>query len=462
MSVSDEVQTTSVRVVRSTAQGRGTQGLPELRLLVEGALHTAFPHRVWVLGRVARARGEHGVGLHVTLAATHDDEEPFELACLLTDDVLAQVEEVLDRVHDTEVADLVAEERLVRAGGLLRYDPVRATLVLHVSELDPAPALRALEEDREAARAALRSQGLVGRQRSRTCGTAPLVVGLVGGDDGAVARARALLEASPYAVQVRAGTAPLHGTSAGAALAHRVREAGLNSDVVLLVREAGRPFSLGVFDAPEVSAAVAHATVPVVCGLSGDGVATAADDVAHAALAGPEAAVAWVLERLDGARAALREAAGEVREQADAALARAREDLRAEREQVRATGEQARERAAVVRAKVRLRALVAAAVLAVAFVVAAVVLGEPLLLAGVAAVAVVLLAAALWSRVMTRRGGRPVSQQDEEFTAVLARLRQVRGELAATSSPETVHRLRTQAEGLVAQAEKVLEQRPVS
>lgn len=46
--------------------------------------------------------------------------------------------------------------------------------------------------------------------------------------------------------------------------------------------------------------------------------------------------------------------------------------------------------------------------------------------------------------------------QDDDFAAVLAKLRQVRDELAATSSPEAVQRLQASASLLVEQGERIL------
>ena len=73
----------------------------------------------------------------------------------------------------------------------------------------------------------------------------------------------------------------VHGPDAGADLGRRVREASLLSEAVLLVRGAGRPLGLGPYDADEVFRAIADSPVPVVCGLGGAGVATAANAVAY-------------------------------------------------------------------------------------------------------------------------------------------------------------------------------------
>ena len=78
---------------------------------------------------------------------------------------------MLDRVHDADVADLVVEDRLARVGGLLRYDVLRSTLVLHRLRAGPdADGPVACEEQREAARERLRELRPAARQRSRSPG----------------------------------------------------------------------------------------------------------------------------------------------------------------------------------------------------------------------------------------------------------------------------------------------------
>ncbi len=444
-----------VRAVRATALGRGTHGIPDVRRLVDGALHTAFPHRVWVAGRVTEVRDEPAVGLHFTLLALDDDDEPFTLRCLLPEHALGPVADVLDRVHDADVQDLVAPDRLARVGGLLRYDPERATLVLAVSELDPAPTARGLREQRETARALVAAHSLPERQAGRPPRAAPLSVSLVGvADDRALEDAALLLQGSSYAVDLRQVRVPLHGREAPSAVAAAVHEAALRSDIVLLVRGAGRPLALSVFDTVEVAFAVAQAQVPVVTGLGGAGERTASDDVAHAALADGPAAAAWVLRRLDDAADSLRSLAEDVEQEAAAALRRAQADLAKVRDEVLRTADEAQTRAVVAQARLRRRALIVLAVVVVAVVVAAVLAGLPLLLFGLLVVPVALLAAKLWSIWMSRRGS--MSQQDDAFAEVLGKLERVRDELATTSSPETVHRLRDVAAQLLARGEKVL------
>ncbi len=112
-------------------------------------------------------------------------------------------------------------------------------------------------------------------------------------------------------------------------------------------------------------------------------------------------------------------------------------------------------RSAAVRRRRRLQLRIACAVLAVAVVALALGLGRPLLLLGVLVPLLVLAAVELWWRSPTNRRSR-VSSRDEDFTQVLTRLHAVRDELRTTTSPERVGVLRTLADELVADGERLL------
>ena len=443
------------RSVRANALGRGTHGIPELRRLVEDAFSTAFPRRLWVAGRVGRVQRAPGGPVQFRLH-TSAEQEPFSLACQVPVDTVPQLADVLDRVYDAELDDVLLEGRLARVGGVLRFDVPSGAPVLFVSALDTAPTARGLEEARAACLQVARDRGLPSHQRRRAVRTAPLRVSLAGGEgDPALARARAQLAASGFGLELRDVTVPLHGPGAPAQLAGAVREAALRSDLVLLGRERGRPLGLGLFDAPEVAQAVADAQVPVLSALGGDGETTVCDEVAFAALPSAEDAADWVLSQLQDAEDRLRALRDELGEAVQEASGRARADLADASSATEAAGAAAQVRADAAYARTRRHAFVVAGVLAVALVLAAVLLSAPLVLVGLAVVAAGLLAALRWSNRAPRRE-LLMAVQDDDFAGVLERLEQVRDELGRTSSPEAVRRLREQSCELVARAEQIL------
>jgi hypothetical protein len=117
-----------------------------VRRLVEAQFHVAFPRRVWVAGQVGHPTGtEHGLRF-VLRSSTGQD--PDALRCLVPEDGLGAVRDLLARAHDADVEDVVREGRLARVGGLLRYDAGQGTVVLLVSELDPTPTAHELADAR--------------------------------------------------------------------------------------------------------------------------------------------------------------------------------------------------------------------------------------------------------------------------------------------------------------------------
>ena len=448
-------EATYERSVRATALGRGTHGVPELRRLVEDAFSTAFPRRLWVAGQLGRVQRVTNGELHFRLRASVE-QEPFVLACHVLPDTVPQLAEVLDRVHDAELDDVLLEGRLARVGGVLRFDVPSGGPVLFVSALDTVPTARGLAHERAARLQVVRDRGLPEHQQRRRVRTAPLRVALTGGaGDPALARARQQLEASGFGLELRDVAVPVHGPGAAAQLAGALREAALRSDVVLLGREQGRPLGLGLFDAPEVAQAVADAQVPVLSALGGGGETTVCDEVAFASLPSADDAARWVLSRLTDAEDRLRGLRDEVGERVRAASARAREDLEEAAAAAQDAGEAAQERADAAYAAQRRRSFVVAGVLAVALVAAAFLLGAPLVLVGLAVVVAGLLAALRWSNRAPRRE-LLMSAQDDDFAQVLERLEQVRDELDHTSSPEAVRQLREQSAQLVARGEAIL------
>jgi len=448
-----------VRQVRPTALGRGTSGVPDVRRMVEAQFHVAFPHRVWVAGEVRRP-AEAEDGLRFALHAS-TGEDPFSLPCVVPVDGLPAVRDLLARAHDADVEDVVRDGRLARVGGLLRYDASRGVVVFLVSELDPTPTAAELADAREAARSAVADAGLADRSRRLQVATAPLQVALVGPrDDAAVARVQEQLDASRYDVGVQVHEVALTGPDAPVRLAAAVRAAADGNDVVLAVRERGRPLGLASYDGLEVAQAVADAPVPVVAALGGEGTRTAVDEVAWTSLPTADAAVGWLLGRLGEAEGRLSSLRTEVAHEVDDAGRRCRSALAAARDEIAEASEQAAVRSTAVRRRRRLQLRIACAVLALAVVALALGLGRPVLLLGLLVPVLVLAAVELWWRSPTRRDPTNrrsrVSARDEDFTQVLTRLHAVRDELRTTTSPERVGVLRKLADELVGDGERLL------
>jgi hypothetical protein len=451
-----------VRQVRATALGRGTQGVADVRRMIETQIHVAFPHRVWVAGRVGEvmadgaspAEGESDLRFSLEAATAPDD---LWLPCLVPGPSAGAVRDLLRREHDVVPEEVVQPGRLVRVGGLLRFDARRNAMVLVVSELDPTPTEMAAVDQREAALRTVSEQGLAAGQRSVTRRSAPLDVAVVGGD-GAVDATVGALSASGFGVRTREFRLDLTRADAPFDLSTAVRRAAQDADVVLLVREPGRPLGLAVYDAVAVAQTVAGAPVPVLTGLGGGQVRTACDAVAHAAVPTADEAAQWVIDRLREAEQHLLGLADGVEESALAARERWRQSLEGIAQEIDASAARAALRSEHARQRARRWWRIGAVLAGVMALVAALVSSLPAL-AALAVVAVLAVAGVeLWWRyggiATRRRHGMP--HGDDEFAQVLERLHAVREELDRSPSVERVAALRTSASRLVDRGRELL------
>jgi len=430
--------------------------------MLETQFHVAFPHRIWVAGEVGEvtfdgsgpADGE--TDLRFLLEATTETDD-LRLPCLVSGPSASAVRDLLHRSHDAGFREVLQPGRLVRVGGLLRFDAGSNAMVLVVSELDPTPTEMAVVDQREAALRAVTDEGLPARQRTLVCRSAPLDVAVVGGEH-AVDSTVDSLSASGFAVRPRAVPVELTGADAPLLLSAAVRRAALDADVVLLVREPGRPLGLAVYDAVVVARAVAAAPVPVLTGLGGGQVRTTCDVVAFAALPTAEEAVQWVITRLREAEQHLSGLATEIDELSLAAGIRWRRSLESVAQEIDTSAAQAAVRCEHARCLARRRLRIGGAVLAVLALAAAVVSGVPVL--AVFAVVAVLAVAGVelwWRRGMTTSRRYAMPQGDDEFAQVMQRLHTVREELDRTDSVERVAALRAAATQLVLRGRELLQ-----
>lgn len=442
--------------MRATALGRGTHGVEDVARLVESQFHVAFPHRVWVAGQVAPSgTATDGALRFVIHGAT--GEQAFRLECAVPSESLPAVRELLLRDHDADVEDVVREGRLARLAGLLRFDIDRGTAVLTVSEIDPTPTAARLDEDRLDALRVVAATGLSERQRSRTLGAAPLEVALVGDVRGeALQRAADQLVGSGYGMHVRSIPVSLTGADAGTVLAGAIHSAARGRDVVMLVRDRGRPLALGCYDTLEVARAVAEARIPVVTGLGGAGARTACDEAAHASLATADLAVEWLVERLARAEHELAVLAEEAALAGGAAVERFRLVLDAARDEVAGAATEAADRSAQAQERRRWVLGVGCAVFAVLAVVVSIATATAWSLLALLAPAVLLVGAPVLQKRWATSGRKQMSQRNEDFGQVVERLQEVRDELSTTSSLERVGVLREVAQRLEAEGRQLL------
>lgn len=255
---------------------------------------------------------------------------------------------------------------------------------------------------------------------------------------------------------MRVNPVDLTGADAASALASSITAAARDTDVVLLVRSEGRALGLAFYDDLQGARAVAEARVPVVCGLGGGVERTASDEVASSTVATADAAVGWVLHRLVRAQRLLEELAAEVAGAVRTADAGFRQSLEQAKEDADEAARQAALRTERSRARHRQVLWTACALLTLLTVGLAVVTGTPWVMTALSLPAGLLVGVPLAWRYQANRGVARMSQRNEDFTAVLDRLRTVRDELVGTFNPERVAVLRGLAQELVTEGRELL------
>lgn len=407
---------------------------------IEDQFRIAFPRRIWVLGVVRGLQGEAPVEFLLTEGVDGGPRRtlPAELS-----DAAAGIDSTLRRLHDVAVEDLLVEGHLVRMGGLLSYDSELHTVVFSVTALDPEPTRAWLNDRRDSLREAAQAARLGERQRDVRVPLAPASVGIVGGcDDAGLAQASRALAAEDFTLEVVEYPVTAVGADRSDALAMAVRQAcAAQHDVVLLVRDGGRPLALAPLDAEQVVRAVADAPVPVITGLGSGGEPTAVDEVAHQMCGTAEEAAQAVLSRLRRADELVERAVVALDETGDDALRRAARRLEQTRSEVSEHARRARQRAERAKARrIRLTRAVAA-VLALVVVVLAIVV-KPWL----AALLVMPVLLALFAeRLRPRRRSSQMALDGLSFAAGLKRLGTIQQELDEAADPDDVERLEAQA-----------------
>jgi exonuclease VII large subunit len=452
--------TFAVRIV-GTVSERGARLDGERRLLqvsdvlraIEDQFHTAFPRRIWVFGSIRGLR-----------AAAHDHEAPpgsavdgfvlveeFDqyirtLPCEFGADAREAVDDSLRRLHDVAVDDLLVDGHYIRCGGLLRYDPERHCAIFEVTALDPQPTAAWLADRREQVRTAAASARLAERQRDLRVPAAPASIALVAAaGDPALEQAEETLVGCGFAVDVKVYAPTVTGSAAGDQLANGLREAALaGHDIVLLLRQDGRPLSLAPYDSEAVVRAVATSTTPVLTGLGAPEEPAAVEEVSHQAYASARDATVSVVRRLQRAADLVEDTVDAVADAGDDALRRAARRLEETRHALAEDIRLATVRALGARTRRVRRIRVLAGVLAVAVVVAA----AGMRIWPVLAALVIPLGIALAAPRLHRQRRRPVAVTQFTFSEALSQLSSIGRQLQEAADPDDVRALETQADAL--------------
>lgn len=188
----------------------------------------------------------------------------------------------------------------VRIRGTVSFYNAQSRVQLQMSAIDPAYTLGRMAAERDRLLQALATEDLLDANGRRPLPAVPLRVALVT-SDGSAACEDFLheLETSGLGWRVSVVHARVQGHLAGATVAHALRAAaGLDVDVVALVRGGGARSDLAAFDSELIARAIAHLPVPVLTGIGHETDDSVADAVAHTRFKTPTACAAGLVDHV--------------------------------------------------------------------------------------------------------------------------------------------------------------------
>jgi exodeoxyribonuclease VII large subunit len=287
-----------------------TFSVGELHAAVNDVLAHVLGDVVWVEGELRNLnRSPAGHRYFDLVDVDHDGAESRrpKLSVTLFDTDRRRVNEFLRRAGDpVRMTDGIR----VRVGGRLRTFAQRSTLQLLMDRIDPAFTLGVLGAERTRLLAALAEEGVLRANASLALPPLPLHVALVT-SRGSAAHADALseLERSGYGFRVSFLDARTQGVDAEASLVAALHTAaGLEPDVVVMVRGGGAATDLAAFDGERLARAIAASPVPVLTGIGHEIDRSVADEVAHTAYKTPTACAASLVEQVRAAERAVHDA----------------------------------------------------------------------------------------------------------------------------------------------------------
>ena len=283
-----------------------TYRISELCADLRGLVKQAF-HSVWVTGEIQRLR------------ASHSGHAYFELIEKdSADGIVAKLDAVIWRTQHARIRRLLskngqqlAESLEVRCRCRMDFWPPGGRLQLVVEEVDPVFTLGLLERRRRQTLEALRSGGLIDRNRGLTLPQLPLNLGLItSAQSAAYHDFVSTLEESGFGFRVFLVHAAVQGRGAEAEIASALRilsSSAIPLDCVALIRGGGARSDLAVFDSRAVAEAVARCPLPVLTGLGHEIDESISDRVAHTPMKTPTKVSEFLVERLVSAQGELEE-----------------------------------------------------------------------------------------------------------------------------------------------------------
>ncbi|MBM3661205.1 MAG: exodeoxyribonuclease VII large subunit, partial [Actinobacteria bacterium] len=276
-----------------------TFSVGQLGARIGEALQHAVPSTVWVRGEVSQLRTSSNGHTYFSLVERDDRRDAVKAVLSVA---LFRNDRVGVNRACKEAGVRLADGVEVRIRGRVDFYPPQGRLQLIMNGIDPVFTVGQMAADRARVLRVLAEEGVLRRNGDHPMPLVPLRVGLVtSGGSAAYHDFVHELEVSGFAFRVAHCHARVQGAAADRRIAYALRRlAGLDLDVVVLVRGGGARSDLSAFDTETVARAIAGMPVPVVTGIGHEVDRTVADEVAHTYAKTPTAAAGLLVGLVAG------------------------------------------------------------------------------------------------------------------------------------------------------------------
>jgi exodeoxyribonuclease VII large subunit len=309
-----------------------TYTVGQLGAAIAGALDRALPASVWVRGEVSHLHTS-GNG-HAYFELVEKEGRRDDIRAVLRVALFRTDRAVVNRAL-REAGLRLADGMELRIRGRVDFYAPQGRVQLVMNGVDPVFTVGRMAADRDRLLRMLAEEGVLRTNGALPLAELPLRVGLVtSGGSAAYHDFVHELEVSGYAFRVAHCNVRVQGAAAQRRIAWALRQlAGLDLDVVVVVRGGGSRADLTPFDTETVARAILEMPVPVLTGIGHEVDRTVADEVAHTYAKTPTAAAAFLVDRVAAFDARLRDVSHRVvtRARATCRLADQRVDATARR-----------------------------------------------------------------------------------------------------------------------------------
>ena len=267
---------------------------------VESALAGEFPPRqpVWVRGEIQTLADRTG---HCYIDLVDPDADQDRQARVLKVRCWRQTWGPL-RAQLARSGIELAPGTVVQLVGRVEFYRPRAEVNFVMTGLDVTALLGKMAAERAALLAALKSEGLLERNRSLDVPPVVLRIALVASPETEGCRDfLGQLSASGFAFEVALASASVQGQGAPRSVARAITRCGLSGrDVVVVVRGGGSKADLVAFDSAPVARAIGDCPLPVWTGIGHTGDQSVADLIANRSFVTPTECGHELVTRLEG------------------------------------------------------------------------------------------------------------------------------------------------------------------